>query len=273
MITLDQGGRGRPFLELIGPVPGLAGVVEHVSLVHSGRSPVPGSWRVVPDASPHLIFHRYRDGRSRSVVVGARSRYIDVLQHERAFTVAVRLHPGVLPLLVGGSAWDLRDRSVRLDDALGPRGVGATRRLEDARGPRDACTILVALLHDSHGAEVDWRVRGLTTANGGPGVRVRDVARTLGVGERTLRDATRSLVGLRPKEVSRIVRLHKATALGLDGLGDAEAAHRAGYTDQSHYIRECRRLLDETPGAFRSRGETGADKYKTGEADPDSFDG
>jgi len=273
VITLDQGGGGRPFVEVMPPPRILDGLVEDVAILHSSRARARGPWRIVPDASGHLLFHRYRDGRSSAMIVGPRTRYVDVSQSDRRFTVAVRFRPGALPALTGVGAWELRDRSVRLADALGAPGAAAAERLASLADAGEACAVLLSVVSSRPTrTEVDWRVRGLMAVLGArPSTKVRRAAQELGLSERSLRAATGDMVGLRPKEAARIVRLHRALGMGLAGGADAEVAYRAGYTDQAHCIREFKRLLGETPRAFRARGLASgrdgaardADSYKT----------
>ena len=58
-----------------------------------------------------------------------------------------------------------------------------------------------------------------------------------------------TLVGMNPKEYIRIVRLQKALALlqqKRNDINHAQIAYASGYADQSHYIREFKRLSGYT---------------------------
>jgi AraC-like DNA-binding protein len=271
MVTLDEGGAGRRTLRLR-RCEGAATTLAELSWVQppvgDGRG---ASWRIVPDVHPHLIHHRLRDGTTRTAVVGARSTWMDVDQGERAFTVGVRLRPGTLPALVGVDAWELRDRGLGIEDAFGGIGRACASRLRDEDDSERARALLVTLVArvadaaaDRH-SEVDWRVRGFVAhvvSRGGTfDGRVRHSAERLGVSERSLRDACRAGLGLRPKEAHRIARLHAALTTALAGRPDARVATAAGYSDQAHFIRESHALLGETPESFRRRGR--AVSFKT----------
>lgn len=55
-------------------------------------------------------------------------------------------------------------------------------------------------------------------------------------------------VGMNPKEYSSVVRFQKSLRLMQDGNHDfAGIAYTCGYSDQSHFIRECRRYSGVTP--------------------------
>ncbi|MEQ9398688.1 MAG: helix-turn-helix transcriptional regulator [Longimicrobiales bacterium] len=273
MISLDQGGRARASARAFrvdGPAAALA---ESAWMLGPVAVPVAGapSWRVVPDVHPHLIVAALPGGRIRACLVGARSRWADVDQHGRAWTVGVRLRPGAIPVLTGGPAAALTDRSLPLVDVLddGDGRLGA--RLDALRstdGPEDpgapdhpsvrALGILLdALARRGAGASVDWKARGfLALASGRPGRPVREVADHLGVASRTLRAVGRDHLGLPPKHALRVLRIQRALALGLgpEAPVGSRVAHASGFADQAHFVRECRDLVGETPGAFHARG-------------------
>jgi methylphosphotriester-DNA--protein-cysteine methyltransferase len=73
-------------------------------------------------------------------------------------------------------------------------------------------------------------------------------ASALGVGERQLERRCRALLGLTPKQMQRMARMHGllSTALRQQKLPDAEAALAAGFYDQSHLARETRLLTGAT---------------------------
>jgi AraC-like DNA-binding protein len=78
----------------------------------------------------------------------------------------------------------------------------------------------------------------------------------LSISERQLRRRCRAAVGVGPKELQRILRFQGFVARvqasiarrGADGVDLARWAVEAGYHDQPHLGRECRRLMGVTPG-------------------------
>jgi len=123
------------------------------------------------------------------------------------------------------------------------------------RSPAPTLHALFELVRSYARGRLDWRTRGLThTLQRDPTLRIGDVAELLGVGQRGLRTAAAHNIGLRPKEVQRIVRLQKALLHSTQGSSDESAALQVGFTDHPHYISECRALLGETPSRFRARG-------------------
>jgi AraC-like DNA-binding protein len=74
-------------------------------------------------------------------------------------------------------------------------------------------------------------------------------ANELGLGERQLERRCRSLLGLTPKQLQRITRLHAVLSYALrqQRVPNADLCMLAGYYDQSHLIRDARLLTGATP--------------------------
>jgi AraC-like DNA-binding protein len=131
--------------------------------------------------------------------------------------------------------------AARLDNALHLAGSDASRllALQSSLG-----RVLV------RGPERVQRARAealqqLCHAVGRQGARA---ASALGLGERQLERRCRALLGLPPKQMQRITRLHGllSDALRQQRLPDVDAALAAGYYDQSHLARDARLLTGAT---------------------------
>lgn len=76
-----------------------------------------------------------------------------------------------------------------------------------------------------------------------------------------------SLVGINPKEYTRIVRFQKALAhmqrLSGKAAGHAQIAYASGYADQSHYIREFKKLCGHTPRSLLKETVPYSDLFTT----------
>lgn len=265
MVTLDQAGAGIPALRLL-PVPrGLEGRVEGAWTEAPLRGPhsAHSAWRIVPDASAHLLYHRLAppgggDLRHRLVVSGPRTRAVDVDKTRRALTVGVRLRPWAVPTLLDVPADAIADRTTSLEAVIGPAAGDLEARLQSA-SPEGAVEILGAWIGErgaSRETTDERRAREAVSS-----LRRRDpcgrAARIVGIGSRRLRSLLRERVGLAPKTLARVARLHDALRRVVRSAEDvawARVAASSGYYDQAHMIREFRSLLGETPGAWRARG-------------------
>lgn len=76
----------------------------------------------------------------------------------------------------------------------------------------------------------------------------------------------RSFVGISPREYTRIVRFQKALSLmqrPAIAIGQAQLAYASGYADQSHMIREFKRLCGHTPVALQRIAPPYSDLFTT----------
>jgi transcriptional regulator GlxA family with amidase domain len=91
-----------------------------------------------------------------------------------------------------------------------------------------------------------------TLARSGGAMAVRDLAARAGLSTRQLERRFRRQVGLPPKPMAGIMRLQQAFTLLAAGSAPplTEVAHRCGYFDQSHFIRDFRRVAGLPPSRF-----------------------
>lgn len=171
--------------------------------------------------------------------------------------IAVRFQPGGAYPFFGVPMSELTDRIVsiqtlwgadgaRLREALAeaPTVAERLRTLEDALSER----LRRGDVFEPASAHVVRRaVRAITCAPELP--RVDALARALGVSARQLRRAFDDVVGVGPKEFSRIVRFQRAVrASELVATPEWGAiATAVGYYDQAHLIAEFRALTGATP--------------------------
>lgn len=176
------------------------------------------------------------------------------------WAVGAMLTPAAGRLVLGRSVAELTDTWVELADVL-PDGdlVGAVRTAmtSDPQAPRSH---LAAIAHveswlgthlpvDEPGLRVNRLVGWLREH---PEVtRVDEVARGLGLSERSLQRLVEQRIGLSPKWLLQRRRLHDAVvALKAGSSGLAEVAADLGYTDQAHFTHDFRTVTGMTPGEF-----------------------
>lgn len=211
-------------------------IVAGIDLWHStGQA---GSQRILPDGCLDLI---HLDGRL--LVAGpdtsARVHRTDAPQP----ATALRLHCGWGPAVLGVPASALLDHSVPLEDVW---GSARARRLTDqvVERPAEALATWATSVRppDPFGA----RVRALLDS----GRSVAGVADTLGYSTRHLHRRMLLVFGYGPQHLGRVLRLLRAVDAS-DALPWAQVAHRAGYVDQAHLVREVRALTGVTPTELR----------------------
>lgn len=77
---------------------------------------------------------------------------------------------------------------------------------------------------------------------------VRDMAEASCLGQRQFERVFFNVIGMKPKEYSRIARFQRSLWIMQNGNSDyIDIAFKSGYSDQSHFIRECREYSGLTP--------------------------
>ena len=82
--------------------------------------------------------------------------------------------------------------------------------------------------------------------------RIDHLTRYIGLSQSALERRFRRVVGVSPKRFSSLVRLRNAVRLRATGVDFTTIAQSAGYFDQSHFIKDFRRVTGNTPDAFFS---------------------
>jgi len=262
-VIIDQGARARRTTLYRPPPPTLRPWVSEgwIQRYPHGIRRASGEWRIVPDVQPHLLVHGGPEGARAPRLVGPRSTWLDRGAGGRGWTVGVTFRPGTWPLLGHLPAWEAADRSVPLSRVWPGEGDRLTDEVQALKDPLEVLERLLAGV--SARAEraawaVDWRVhRFLELARGARAPRVGPLAAALGVSTRGLRSVWRASVGLSPRRALSIDRLHRSVRLRLGaGPNWSRVAHRCGFYDQSHLIRDFHRYLGESPEDFMGRGGT-----------------
>jgi AraC-like DNA-binding protein len=178
------------------------------------------------------------------------------------WAVGTMLTPAAGRLLLGRSVSSVTDRWVELDPLLAPRHADLVARVRAAMttAPADPAShaAAIGLVEDWLGTHLPVDEQGLLVnrmvswLRDHPEVsRVADVARELGLTERSLQRLSDQRLGLGPKWLLQRRRLHDAVeALKAGTTGLAEMAATLGYTDQAHFTHDFRTMTGMTPGEF-----------------------
>jgi AraC-like DNA-binding protein len=164
--------------------------------------------------------------------------------------VGLRFRPGVGAAVLGVPATELVNRRVPLSALWGNSANELAEQLDDARSLGDVrARIETAIGVRLLAAATDPLAEAVAARVGVTAQPVRSLAAELGVSERQLRRRCHYAFGYGPKTLERIARFQRFRTLASreKGLGLAQLALRAGYADQPHLTRECRRLADYTP--------------------------
>jgi AraC-like DNA-binding protein len=239
--------------------------------VLAGEAPGAHPEAIYPDGAPEIVFNfgdpvrEYAAGGVRTesqpaaMLVGQMTRAVWIAPTGRLFVVGIKLAPWGLAAFCDADASSTRDQTIAL------RSVTSTRQtlaLEPAEfvGCSDACiadglnrALRARLAHID--ARRLRRLTGVAAAlsSATPG-SVDSWTRAMGCSARTLERAFDAYVGVPPIVILRLRRFQRALRVASDwpGLTLAAVAARAGYSDQSHMVRECREFAGVPPSAARA---------------------
>lgn len=218
---------------------------------------------ILPDTATYLCFlyadllttaHKDRTYTTRSGLAGFQSFRSDLGGLGNVSGVSARLTPWGLNVFCRGVVRDCAERRVDCRD-LFPRY--AVEQIEDqlaskkSAGERVQCVerfLLSRLNRNNEDLLVQAACRELNRTHGG--CAIGQLARTLGLTERTLERRFQMHIGATPKKYARIVRLRFAVLQRSNLSSWADVAYAAGYHDQSHMIHDCRELYGMAPEAL-----------------------
>jgi AraC-like DNA-binding protein len=225
--------------------------------------------RVVPDACVDIV---WVPGK-RPLVAGPATRPLLSELPAGTAVFGVRFRVGAAGAALGWPAHDLLDATVALEELWGRAAAEAIAERAEAAG--EPSQRLIALAAGVAARlpppdRLDGAVRLAATSMAAPGARVERLGDRVGLGERQLRRRFAGAVGYGPKTLQRVLRFQRFLALAPagDAGGDlARLALDAGYADQAHLTRECRRLAGLPPAALLAAGVGPAgersDSFKT----------
>lgn len=197
---------------------------------------------VLPDAAMDLMWF---DGQI--VVAGPDTSAIAFDRAPGQATWGLRLAPGLAHETLGVSVHELANRRVPLDDIIATRG---TRGAFASDIGDDLEAILLRLCERSAPDRARLALAGAIDTAARGGLTMRTAAKSVGLSERTLRRACSRWFGYGYKTLAMIHRFQRAVESVRAGASMVDAANWAGYADQAHFTRECRRLSGATPSVL-----------------------
>lgn len=254
-------GAGRFHHARLAPSIALQDVVQHYWWVAWDLQDAPPQVReTLPHPNVHLVF----DAQG-ATVNGVRTRRFGKRLEGCGAAFGIKFRPGGFRCLWDRPASTLRERTLTLAQCIGDTLAGAFARDIAASTDDDARVAtaeawLTRLLRTPPGDDARLAACIVETIERDSCIRrVDDVTARWHVSERRLQRLFGEQVGVGPKWVIQRFRLHEAVeriAASSRALDWAQFAQDLGYYDQSHFIRDFRRLVGATPADYlrRSRG-------------------
>jgi len=228
--------------------------------------------RIVPDGRCELIVHfgkPFLEGakpQPRALFAGQLTRPLWLRADGPAGVIGVRFHAAGARRFLGRSLAEATDRRVPLRE-LWPTEtrhlVKAIAEAPDALSRAQiAATFVTQRIGCGDGENDELVARCVTRIEESAGrVAIEELLEGAGVGRRQLERRFREAVGVPPRLFASILRFRRVfdELQGPHAARWTDAAAAAGYFDQSHLIRDCRRFLGCTPAQFlETRGDLAA---------------
>lgn len=194
-----------------------------------------------------------------SWLAGIQDQRLVVGSPEGVNHMGVRFRPGGAHAFFDLPMDEVTNQVVELDDLLGPaagelreRAAAAASDLERARAVERWLVGRRYAVHP-HYATIR-RALDLLQASAF-GLSIGELCEQLGLSDRHVLTQFRRVVGLSPKTMSRIARFQAVVGAteGREEVDWSRLAYRFGFADQSHLVREFRRLAGVTPTEFLAR--------------------
>lgn len=260
LASVDVGYRETP------PPPAAAALIE---CCWTSRSEGPQRVAVHPDGCVDLIIRaprrRTNSGpRSGIDVVGIMTRSQLVTVDADDVFAGIRFRPGIASSVLGRAVSVLSDRSASLATLAPDVATLVMSRSADATVDELFAAVIATLLSRVHEAPdaAQCAIDALVKSNGQRSLAdCLDIAK---MSERSFRRHCVERVGLPPKQLAGVLRFrHVRDCLqAAGGTSMAMIALACGYSDQSHMIREVRRITGGTPTRLHG-GHAVADLFKT----------
>ncbi|MGH7539515.1 MAG: AraC family transcriptional regulator [Gemmatimonadota bacterium] len=198
-----------------------------------------------------------QDEFRRAWIAGIQDQRVVHASPEGANHIAARFRAGGAHAFFDLPMYELTNRVVELDDLIGSGATGQLwSRLRDVADDEGRCRAFERWLLERrtavHPSFATVR-RAIDLLRGSArGTPVGVVCARLGMSNRHLIKQFRETVGLAPKSYGRIDRFQSVIGAcrGKDDVSWSRLAVEYGFADQSHLIREFRRLGMITPGEF-----------------------
>ena len=239
------------------PTPELSDFIECFWIVDSEGDTTLFPQKIIPDGFPELIFHYgdpYRicisgewELQSKNLIAGQITKYFYLENSGVSGMIGVKMKPWEIHSLFGLNMASLVDKVWRLEEIV-PDFVCPEPALHSFD---EFCVAIESsiLSRKPNESRVKRGVEAIQLNHGM--LDLSYLSSQIGVGERQLERLFKNEIGLSPKFYARIIRLSYIFQQVEEGdYGWAQLAYQAGFTDQSHLIKNFKEFTGEDPSKY-----------------------
>lgn len=227
----------------------------------------PQKQRIVPDGCLEMIFHYgdlykqfLRDGsyiiQPKSFVFGQITQPLDIEPTGETGIFAIRFHPdGFIPFATI-PIYEMENRAVSLEELFGKDGIRLANEVLSAITNEDRMKMVESFLIKrlTSPQTVDRiaksSVEVILQLNGQ--LSVDELSDQLNINRRQLERKFASVIGLSPKQLSKIIRLQATLKLIAANRFESltAIAYEGNYYDQAHFIKDFKEFTGMSPKKF-----------------------
>jgi AraC-like DNA-binding protein len=237
--------------------------VHHYWILKSRRASM--SQIVMPMTCMKWMFHRKRpffiDGITqdsmKATIVGVYDKAIRIQSHEEIELVVVFFQPYASKTVMNIPCQEFAYQSVDIDDIGVIEFHDLKSRILDATTTEECIGIienfiLSRLIKSPNNVYLKPMAEVFSRMNANPEVKVNELAHTACLSERQLRRVFVDQVGMRPKQIQRMMRFQQAVKAMLSSVTpDIESLiYKYGYLDHSHFNHEFHEISGLSPTEY-----------------------
>lgn len=247
----------------ISPPKQLANYIKHYIFLENPED-MTKNLRLFADGNTGLIISadmNMRDGQDSNLPLsffyGQPTKYKDLSTKGQFSLLAVVFQPYFFNLLFDVAAKDIKNEIVSASDILKDQLLPFQEKLDNKEDPQSIIaalnTYFMKLISKKNNPD-SWlmKVQQYMLQNKGA-LSLKELEHFTGYSERHIERKFEENIGISPKKYSTIIRLHHFLSLmknSTDQNSIASLSYEAGYSDQSHLIREFKNTIGLTPGQY-----------------------
>ena len=228
-------------------------ILSYWQFIYTTETMEPLQHTILPDGCTSIVWMNNSHYHfSEILLFGPQKKYVQVNVPANTHYLGIRLFPTMVEPLLGVSPLEIRDQSVPITQLDGLKiDLKAMKKLSfelDALDKFCEKHFLSNELELDH--PITEAVRIIQEKKGN--VRMHELAEQQYLSERQFQRRFRSGTGLSPKNFAQIQRFRNALIeLYLENQSYQDVVFDNGYFDQSHFLKDFYRLLEQSPETFK----------------------
>jgi len=228
-------------------------VISHFYSFEFGKSDTPTT--AIPDGCVDLLFDCDADNPI-GMVCGSTLEATEVEFNQGHRYFGMRFIPGFIPDFIDISAPELVNKQFNIVDVV-PNALPLVEQIVNAGSFIDQVLITKQFMYGKQGrkpSNLTHQVASKICMENG-NIQIQDLEHYSGYSSRTLQRQFRADLGMSPKAFCRAIRCQSAIydINHRDKVTFSDLALDLGFTDQSHFLREFKKLVSTTPLEYQNR--------------------